>query len=169
MDEQPQQQTPPATEQTLEEKLAQLEAQAQEYLDGWKRAKADLINLKQRTAAEQDEFLKFSKREWLLSLLPILDNFGRAQKEIPPDHAQDSWVVGVGFIKKQLEKILQDQGAKEIPVEIGAVFDPMFHQAIGTVVAPDEEEGKIKEVVDAGYMLLDRVLRPAKVRISAKA
>lgn len=151
----------------LEQKIVGLEKERDEYLNGWKRAKADLVNLKNRLGVEQEEFVKFSKRDWLISLLPIVDNFGRAQKEIPVDHAGDAWVVGVGFIKKQLDKLLQDNGVTEIDAS-GKKFDPAMHQSLGSVALPDQEEGIVVEVVDPGYMMEGRVLRPAKVKISSK-
>ena len=132
----------------LKEKLKTAEAKAKDYLDGWQRAQADFVNIRKRDEEAKMEFLKFAKGDLLVQLLPVLDSLVLAQ-----GHAQP--------IYKQLMQILKQSGLEEYNPK-GEDFDPRKHESIGTL---EGEENKILEVVQKGYILSGKIIRPAKVKI----
>lgn len=144
------------TVKKLREKLKDAEARSKEYLDNWQRAQAEFVNLRKRDEDAKQEFLKFAKSDILTELVPVLDSFEQAVKHD---------VAGVDPIYNQFLKILRDHGFAEIN-PLGETFDPRMHEAVGSVeTANKEDDHKVLDVFQKGYMLIDRVLRPAKVRI----
>ena len=134
-----------------------------EHKDKFLRSAADFENAKKRLAREREDFLKFGQENLLRSLLNVLDNFERALQHAKEASAQESLVSGVEKVWKQLSDSLKAQGLKRLETK-DATFDPHLHEAIGYV----EEEGKEDVIVDeieSGYMLHDRLLRAAKVRV----
>lgn len=126
------------------------------------RSAADYDNAKKRLTREREEFIRFSQERLLRDLLPILDNFERA---LTHSSTSDSLAVaaGIQLIWKQLLELLIAQGLKRFPSE-GQAFDPHLHEAVDQVEEKGPEGIVVKEIVP-GYLLYDRVLRPAKVRI----
>lgn len=126
---------------------------------------ADFENAKKRLARERDEFVKFSLENLIRDILPVLDNFERALS-----HAGESQdknfkgiVSGVQMVQKQLLETLKNQGLKKI-VSVGEKFDPHLHEAV-SFAPEDGPEDIIVDEVQSGYMLHDRLLRAAKVRV----
>lgn len=150
----------------LKENLNQLKKQAEEYLNGWKRAKADYINKEREIEKEKSEWIKFANKDLVLQLLPVLDSLHQSLDHIPKDIGENEWVKGVAQIKIQFESFLQSQGVEKIKT-VGEVFNPEHHEVIGK----EESDGKDKEnvivqEVQTGYMMHDKVIRTAKVIIN---
>jgi molecular chaperone GrpE len=145
--------------EALKEALAEQKSKAQEHLANWQRAEADLINYKKRSEQERGEIAKFANASLMLGLLPILDDFERALGSVPAKLAGFSWVGGVELIYRKLKAILEAQGLSEIKA-LGELFDPRYHEA---VMNGEGDEGKVIEVVQRGYKLHDRVIRPTMV------
>jgi molecular chaperone GrpE len=140
----------------LRERLKASEAKAKEYLDSWQRAQADFANLRKRDEEAKGEFVKFAASNVVSNLIPVLDSFTLAVA-----HGES----GVEPIQKQLLQVLKAHGLEEVN-PLHEQFDPKHHEAIG-VVATDtpEEDNQILDVMQKGYILSGKTLRPAKVRI----
>jgi len=153
-------------------------SQEQKNLDGWKRCQADFENYKKRQEGLQWELAKYSGLNLIMQILPVLDNFHASTDHIPADQKDNPWVVGIMYIQKQLEKILEDNGVKEIKAKAGDEFDPQIHEAIkdsqqSTVESSEKNKNDgepktnnrelIKRVVLKGYKMEDRVVRAARV------
>ena len=159
----------PETESGKEsEKVSQeLEALRDKLL----RNAADYDNARKRLQREKEEFVKFSQERLFRELLPILDNFERALSHLgePGSDAQNSskaLATGIQMISKQLLKVLAGHGLKRFS-SVGEPFDPHRHEAIDQVEEEGPEEVVIKEILP-GYLLHERVLRPAKVEIRVR-
>lgn len=149
---------------SLEEKIEELELKNKELFAGWQRAEADFLNYKK---GEMDRLnnLSFSIKENIFEgLLPVLDNFNLAEKAIPEDKKIDNNIKGLLLIKKQLDYFLTSIGIHEI-VTIGLPFNAETCEAIEEVES-NLEQGMVVEELQKGYKLNDRVIRPAKVKIS---
>lgn len=160
--------------------LEQAKQKAEEYLNGWKRAQADYQNLKRDMEKEKVELAKFANLSLLLELLPVLDNFSRAVQHLPEDKSgeaprtgqagsgsagkNDEWVKGVLAIQQQLQSILSGMGVTEVPAE--GMFNPELHETVGDGDGQDAATGTILEVVQPGYLLYGKLIRPAKVKVA---
>lgn len=148
--------------EALKKKMEELQQEKDEYLAGWQRARADFLNYKKEEAGRQKGFMEYVEQEFLYSLLPVLDNLERAEKELP---AEKDSTLAQGFLQigKQLRDILKSHGAEEIQTE-GKEFNPALHEAIEQVEG--EKSGHVAEVLEKGYTLKGQLLRPAKVKVS---
>ncbi len=140
----------------LKGKLKEAEGKAKEYLDGWQRSQADFANLRKRDEEAKVEFIKFASLSLVEELIPVLDTFNFAlasgNKVLEP-------------VYKQFWQILKARGLEESD-PVGETFDPRFHDAISMVPTEKEDEDhKVLEVLQKGYILSGKVIRPAKVRI----
>jgi molecular chaperone GrpE len=149
----------------LEAELEEAKAQAAEYLDGWQRAQAEFSNYKKRQEAERGQMQARVTADVLRKILPVVDDFERALATMPDDLSQSSWGEGISLIKAKLDTILDSEGVKPIETD-GRMFDPVYHEAVTYEEAKDYEEGQIVGEVQRGYMLGERVLRPALVRVA---
>ena len=147
-----------------EEKLEESEKRVAEYLAGWQRSRADLLNYKKEEMERIGEFLKYASEEFVLKVLPILDNFEIIEKKMPDNLKNDENIKGLLMIKNQLRDFLKSQGAEEVK-SVGQNFDPNLHEVVGETEAKDKEKGLIVEEVQKGYKINGRLLRPAKVKI----
>ncbi len=145
--------------------LAECEKKKEEYFSGWQREKADFINYKKGELERLEEILFSAKESLLLKIIPVLDNFDLAEKAIPEKDKEDKNVKGMLLIKKQLLETLKGMGLKEINC-IGQKFDPEKQEAIEEIEKKDAESGTVVEEIEKGYELNDRIIRPAKVKIS---
>ncbi|MBN1176295.1 MAG: nucleotide exchange factor GrpE [Dehalococcoidales bacterium] len=148
----------PGTE-NLEESLAEEKKKAEEYLANWQRAQADFINYKRRSEQERQEFNAYANANLILSLLPVIDDLERALEAVPARYKKHDWVEGVRLVERKFKTILEGHGVKEIKAA-GEDFDPNFHEALRQ---DSGEEGKVIEEFQKGYMLKDKLLRPARV------
>ncbi|MFO7807217.1 MAG: nucleotide exchange factor GrpE [Candidatus Moraniibacteriota bacterium] len=130
--------------------------------DGWRRALADMENLKKRTAKQNEEYKKYCLEDFVLDLLPVLDNFNLALDHVPDTEKKSGWVVGILHIKKQLEDVLTSRGVEEIPVKEGDKIDTNIHEVVSGKEGKEEGE-KVKKVLKKGYKMEDRIVRPAIV------
>jgi molecular chaperone GrpE len=147
-----------------DKKLAECQKQKEEYLAGWQRARADLLNYKKEEIERMGEILKSAGEEFVLKILPILDNFEAAEKAIPDDLKNDRNVKGLLMIKAQIQDFLKGQGLEEVK-SAGESFDPNFHEVVEQVEEKDKESGVIIEEIQKGYKINGRLLRPAKVKV----
>ena len=143
----------------LREELKKREAEKKEYLDGWQRARADLINYKKDEARHFEEFAKFAAENLIAELLQVLDGLDLAlEHEMPKEVGR-----GIIMIRSQLEDVLKRHGLEAIKTE-GQKFNPSFHESMGETES-DGDEGAVAEELQKGYLLNGRVLRPARVKI----
>jgi molecular chaperone GrpE len=149
-----------------------LENKEQEYLLGWKRCMADFENYKKRQQENQKSLGEYVKEDFVLQIIPVIDNFHSATEHIPTEQKEAPWVVGIMYIQKQLEDILKENGIAEMDVKAGDEFDPNLHEAIAdsklrnaSESTKDNEkfENKIKKVVLKGYALGEKLIRAARV------
>lgn len=150
------------------EEIMDWQAKAEKNLEGWKRCQADFENYKKRQETLQWELAKYSGLNLIMQILPVLDNFHAATDHIPPEQKDDQWVVGIMYIQKQLEKILEDNGVKEIKTKAGDDFDPQIHEAVHNSQQEKEKTGqhKIVKVALKGYKMEEKVIRAARVIVS---
>ncbi len=150
----------------LKEKLKVALKEKQEYLDGWQRERADLANYKKEEEARRAGVAAMAREKIILDLMPVLDAFDMAfgNKEAW-EKADKNWRMGVEYIYTQLIGVLEKHGVKQIG-EVGLPFSPVMHESMETV--PTDEEAKnhlIEKVIQKGYMMGERVIRPARVRV----
>jgi Molecular chaperone GrpE (heat shock protein) len=155
------------TEDAIQEdpRLEELRKQAEEANGRFLRAQADFDNYRRRTLKEKEELAQYASIKLIGSLLPVVDNFGRALATGGESADVQSFAKGVDMIYRQLWQVLEGEGLKEMEA-VGQPFDPEFHQAIMQVESDEYEEGTVVEVVQAGYILKDKVIRPAMVKVS---
>ena len=150
---------------TLRQELDEAKAKAAEHLDGWQRAVADLANYKKRVERERTEAHQATTGAVITRLLPAVDDFDRAMKDAPSGESEKQWVEGIGLIQRKLHNIVEGAGVERIEAE-GAMFDPYWHEAITHDESENHGEGEVIEVIQQGYRLGERVLRPALVRVA---
>lgn len=148
----------------LKKLLEECQKQKKEYLNGWKRVRADFLNYKKEEMERIGELIKYANEEFILKILPILDNFEIAEKKLPDNLKQDGNVRGILQIKNQILDFLKSQGVEEIKVA-GEKFDPNFHEVVEEVETKDKESGIIVEEIKKGYTLHGKVMRSAKVKV----
>ena len=150
----------------LREKLKKTEAERLEYLTGWQRAKADLINARKRDEEDRKEFMKFANERLIDGLIPVLESFELAMNNKEAwEKADKNWRTGVEYIYSQLKKALNDSGLKEID-PIGKPFDHNRDEAAEYVpVEKESEHHKVVAVIQKGYILNGKPMRPPKVKV----
>ncbi|OGZ69305.1 MAG: nucleotide exchange factor GrpE [Candidatus Staskawiczbacteria bacterium RIFCSPHIGHO2_02_FULL_34_9] len=150
------------------DKLAELEKKSEEYLNNWKRERADFINYKKDEAERMLNLVKYAKEDMILEILPILDNIYLAEKSVPENIQEDNWIKGFKMIQKQLEDFLKQKGIEQIET-MGKQFNPETMEAISETEDSgftNQDSGIVTEELQKGYIMDDKVLRPARVKIS---
>ena len=137
----------------------------EDYLNGWKRCLADFENYKKAEAERLGMGVQFVKEDILFEFLRVYDNFARIKEHLPPDLQENDWAKGVLMVRGQFKEALKQQGLEEIKAK-GEKFDPVFHEAVEEIIIEGKESGTVAQVVQKGYMLNGRVLRPVKVKVS---
>ena len=153
-----------ADEPTLEERLAEAEAKRDEYLADLQRLAADFDNYRKRTARDQDALAARAAERLVQGLLPVLDDLERALAAAE-EHEEAKLEDGVRLVHRALRDALAREGLVEI--ETNGRFDPHVHEALLSQPSSEDEEGSVIEVVQKGYRLGDRVVRPARVVVAA--
>lgn len=150
----------------LKEELAACKKEKQEYLDGWQRLQADTINTKKRDTEERRQFAKFAKEDLIMELIQVLTSFDMAFQNKPAwEKVDPNWRSGVEYISKQFRQILEDNGLSEIN-PLGEEFDPARDEAVEHVIVEGKENhNKVVEVVQKGYKLHDKIVRPPRVKV----
>ena len=149
----------------LAEELQKAQEKGKEYFDGWQRERADFANYKRRVERDQQALTQNVKGEVAKKYLGVLDDLERAMKKRPTEGPMESWADGIELIMRKIQGILEAEGVKRMPAETEE-FNPNRHEAITYEDSPDHKSGEIIEVVQQGYTLGDRVLRPALVRVA---
>ena len=147
------------------EELDDLRKKVDDFSDGWQRERAEFANYRKRITRDQDTEKQNSKLAILRKYLDIHDDLELAIKNMPDHVKSDAWINGIMLIYQKLSNLLDGEGMQPIPAENSA-FDPAFHEAISSEEVEGFESGKIIEVVQKGYMIGDRVIRPARVRVA---
>lgn len=129
------------------------------------RTQADFANYRRRVEDDKMNFVKLASADVISQILPILDNFALSAEHVPQGLENDSWVLGIQAIEKQLEQIMSANGLKRID-SIGAQFDPNLHEAISEVSDKKVKDNVIVSENMAGYLLNEKLLRPAKVIVN---
>src|SRR5918996_2185052 len=146
----------------LEERVALLEKERDEYLADLQRVAADFENYRKRVAREQESLVARAHERLMKELLPVLDDLERALRAAE-EHEEAKLEEGVRLVHRELEEALSKEGL--VVIETEGKFDPHVHEALLTQPS-DKDEGEIIEVLQKGYRLGDRVLRPARGVIS---
>ena len=147
----------------LRAKLKEALAEKQKYLENWQRDKAEFINARKRDEASKEDFLKFAEAKMVEEMLPILDAFdlalhhGKNQDNVPKD-----WLGGIESVYQQFQKVLERYEVKAYG-SVGDYFNPNLHHSIATMTGGKAET--LAEVLQKGYMMRGRVIRPALVKL----
>jgi molecular chaperone GrpE len=151
-----------AEREALKKQLAETESKVSEYKDSWLRAQADFQNYKKRLERDNEMMYVSMKGDIIKKVLPALDDLERALQN---RRAEDPWADGIELIARKLQNMLESEGVKKIEA-LGVEFDPNFHEAISHEPANGAKSGHVIGVVQNGYMLGERVIRPALVRVA---
>jgi molecular chaperone GrpE len=145
------------------DRVADVEAQRDEYLLGWQRTQADFDNFRKRSLRQQQEFAARAAERLVTKLLPVLDDLERAI-DAAEQHEEAKVLEGVEMTRSALASALASEGLEEIPAE--GVFDPHVHEALLAQPGEGVDAGVILQVIQRGYRLGDVVLRPARVIVA---
>lgn len=148
--------------ESLNKKLAEAESRTSEYKDSWLRSQAEFQNYRRRVERDSELTYASLKGDIVKKILPVLDDLERALQN---RSAEDPWANGIELIARKFQNILENEGVKKIEA-IGAEFDPNFHEAISHEPADGVESGHVIGVVQNGYTIGERVIRPALVRVA---
>lgn len=159
------------TDTKKQKEFEKLKKEKEEYLKGWQRERANFINYKRDEKERFKEIVRFSNERIIKSLIPVLDSFdlaiesflkeGNGKKE--KDKKNDNYLKGIYLIKNQLQDILTKEGVSEIKVKIGDTLNPAFHEVVTTVENKKFAPDTITEILEKGYILNDKVIRPCRV------
>lgn len=137
----------------------------QEYLEGWRRARAEFANFRKRMLEQQQHLSLQAKRQAIEPLLAVADNFRAVADHVPEDLKDNPWTQGVVHVARQLEQLLADLGVSEVGGK-GQPFDPQLHEAVEESSESELPSGSVMAVVQPGYKLGETLLRPARVKVS---
>lgn len=151
-----------APQEDLSEKLASAEKQRDEYLQGWQRAKADYVNYKKEENARLEAIAKYTSEDIMREMVTVLDSFDLGLRSLEKAGPVEK---GVYMIRAQIEDILKKRGLDRIALNPGDAFDPAIAEAIAEGIS-EEPPGTIAEEIEPGYRLYEKVLRPARVKLS---
>jgi molecular chaperone GrpE len=152
----------------MEEKIESLEKEAKETHDRLLRVSAEFENYKKRAAREMNDFRKFANESFVKAMLPVIDNLDRAIESSNNEKQTDSSMVeGVNMTLKEILKVLEQFGVKRFD-SLGDTFDPGLHQAVMQEETDRHAENSVVKELQKGYMIHDRLLRPAMVVVSKK-
>jgi molecular chaperone GrpE len=148
--------------ESLKKQLAEAESKASEYKDSWLRSQAEFQNFRRRLERDNEMMHAAMKGDIVKKVLPVLDDLERALQNRSAD---DPWANGIELVARKFQTILENEGVKRIEA-LGAEFDPNFHEAISHEPADGAQSGSVIGVIQNGYMLGERVIRPALVRVA---
>ena len=151
----------PREPEALAKQLAEERQRAESFYASWQRSAADFANFKRRTEQERADATRFASAMLIMNILPVLDDLERALQSVSKELAGLTWVDGIQIIYRKLQMVLEAQGLKPIEA-VGKAFDPNAHEAV--LRAPGEE-GIVLAELQRGYMIHDRVIRPALVKV----
>lgn len=157
----------PATETPPPQPEAKPPEPGPDYYGQLLRLKAEFENYRKRVDREKPEWTRYGRAEVLAKLLPLHDVLRHAHEEVRSGHADSPLAKGMEAIFKEFEKIFKDEGVTMLE-PVGKPFDPHYHEALGFVDKPGVEEGAVADVLQVGFLLGEKVLRAAKVRLQKK-
>ena len=131
------------------------------------RLKAEFENYRKRVDRDRPEWLRFGRVEVVAKFLPLYDLLQHAHQEVLTGHADSPLAKGMDAIFREFEKVFREEGVSQLD-PLDKPFDPHYHEALGFADRPDCEEGAVAEVLQTGFLLGDKVLRTAKVRLQKK-
>lgn len=149
----------------LKKTLAECQKQAEEYLNNWKRAKADYINREKEIEKEREEWIKFANAGLILELLPIYDSLKHALAAAQQTEQTKEWLEGVRQIKEQFQAFLKNQGVEEIKTT-GEKLNLQFHEVVEKRKVDGQKSDTIVGEAQAGYLMHGKVLKLAKVIVA---
>lgn len=155
---------PPVAEDVSSDPLAELETDVMKWRELAVRTAANLDNFRKRSARDREDAVRYANQSLLEDLLPVIDNFEMGMQAAAQDKSSMIY-IGMDMVRRQLNDFLGAQGVTEIPAE-GKMFDPNVHEAVSHEVAPSHADGTILRVHRRGFMLKDRLLRPATVVVA---
>jgi len=147
------------------EKLKTAKENSEKYHDQLLRLQAEFENFRKRMEREKTEFLRYANEQLIFALLPVMDNFSRAISSAKENQNVEAVLEGVSMIEKGLADVLTKFGVKQIK-SVGEKFDPHRHEAIGVVESKEHPEDTVVEELQKGYLLNDRLIRPAVVKVA---
>lgn len=153
----------------MHEELDTARAEAAKNKDGWQRANADFVNFRKRQDNEMANLRQYASANLIIKVLPVLDDFDRAMKNLPEGLRAETWTEGVSLIHRKLQLLVEGEQVKSIEAKPNDMFDPTMHEAVSHDDAPTGsgiESGHVLEELQKGYKMNDRVLRPALVRVA---
>lgn len=153
---------PEPTAEDLKEQIAEITVQRDEYLAGWQRSKADFINYKNEEMKKMENIARYGNEDLIKDLISVMDNFDLALRTLEKAGSVEK---GIYLIRTQIDDILKKRELAKIDIKEGDVFDPATAEALAEV-ASDKPAGTVVEVIEQGYRLHEKVLRPARVIIS---
>lgn len=157
-----------SAEESVDNEIEKLKAEVQEAKDKYLRLYSEFENFRRRTAKERLDLIKTANEDLMTSLLPVMDDFQRAQKALEESEDHKASKEGFDLIYNKFNNILQQKGLKPMSDKAGSEFNTEFHEAISQMpVEKKKMKGKIIDVVEKGYYLDDKVIRFAKVVIGA--
>lgn len=156
-----------STEASGEPSSASSCSTCEEYLLGWKRALADYDNIKKNLVKEKGELRRAVKEEFVLSLLPVVDNFDQAIRHKPKDVSPEveNWLIGILHVQNQLNDVLKELGAESFG-RAGDPFDAQYHETVGSHFDGEKSEDAIIEIQQRGWKMGEKLIRPAKVIVN---
>ena len=150
----------------LEKELESLQAQVAEQQDSWLRTRADFDNYKKRVQRDSARSYQDAMASTVRTFLAVADDLERALKDKPQDQQVAGWVNGIELIYQKLLNQMKNQCVERMDVNPGDTFDPNIHEAITQEEHPEFSDGQIIDVVQPGYRIEDRIIRPAMVRVA---
>jgi molecular chaperone GrpE len=150
-----------------EKLISALEAereQSEQYLKNWQYSQAELLNYKKRVEKDQQAHREWVKADSLQLYIDILDDIELALKNAGKDEKAAEWSKGIELVQRKMLGVLEKEGVTRIETKDG--FDPMMHEAVSSEPHPDYDSGEIIEVLQHGYRINNRTLRPARVRVA---
>jgi len=147
------------------EKIDELQNQVDQFSDGWQRERAEFANYRKRAARDEEFHRQTSRIDILRKYLDVHDDIDLAIKNMPDHIKDDPWSNGIQLIQQKLLNVLKSEGLEPITAEDNE-FDPNVHEAISLEEHPEIESGKIIEIVQQGYKIGERVVRPSRVRVA---
>jgi molecular chaperone GrpE len=151
--------------EVIRDQVTELEASVDEWKDKYLRSMAEFDNYRRRSIEEKSDWIKRATEKLALSVCDVVDNFDRALMQITDEQKTDNFIKGIIMIDQQLKSALEREGVKRIEA-LGQEFDPKYHEALANI--PSEiEEGKVAAIIQNGYTMHDKLIRPVRVAVSS--
>ncbi len=151
---------------TVEDQLAAAQAEAADYKDRWLRSQAEFANARKRMEKQRLDTYTNATASVIDKLLPIVDDFERAMENLPDEIKENSWLEGIQLVQRKLQSTLDNFNVTAIEA-VGEPFDPTWHEAITQEPSDEYESGMVCRVLQTGYKIGDRVIRPSLVVVAA--